>query len=91
VVGSFSKVGKPNIRPGSAVFQFASHEAVSFYENPEYQGSDMRSLSDRNGEHLISIAIDAVIEVDREDRPSTPSNPENSFEAAAEASLLPMH
>ena len=51
-----------------AYFLIHQPEAISFYENPEYPGNDMLRLNNRNGEHQISIDIEAVTEIDREIR-----------------------
>jgi len=41
----------------------------------------MLRLSDKNGDHLVSITIDAVTDADVESSPSKPTDPESTFEA----------
>jgi hypothetical protein len=71
----------PIIRTRFGSFTIHQPEAVSFYENPEYPGNDMLRLSDNNGDHPVSITIDAVTDADVESSPSKPTDPESTFEA----------
>jgi hypothetical protein len=72
---------RPIIRTRYGSFAIYQPEAVSFYENPEYPGNDILRLSDKNGEHMISIAIEAVLEIDTANVPREPADPESTFEA----------
>lgn len=83
-------LGRPIIRTRFGSFVIYQPEAISFYENPEYPGNQILRLSDKNGDHSLSIAIEAVTELDREGEPGAPADPENTFEAVADPSLPPM-
>ena len=85
------QIRTPIVRTRFGSFAIYQPEAVSFHENPEYPGNDMLRLSDKNGDHMVSIAIDAVTEVDVETLAPKPTDPESTFEAVADLSLPPMH
>ena len=90
-LANMHSLGKPIIHTQFGSFLVHQPEAVSFYENLEYPGNDMLRLSDKNGEHLVSIAIEAVLEIDRAAPPRSLADPPGiTFEAVQDPSLPPM-